>query len=277
MHPTLPLVAICVLTAACSPAPPAAETMPAASAPASVPDVQAREVSYSHNGTPLQGLLAWDANQTGSRPGVLVVHEWWGHDDHARRQARRLAEAGYVALALDMYGDGKHAEHPADAQKFAAEASADPAVVKARFDAARAVLAADSHVDKDRIAAIGYCFGGGVVLNMARAGEDLDAVVSFHGALEPGVKTAPGAITARVLVLTGDADEFAPAPVVEAFRQEMMAAKADARVVVYPGVKHSFTNPAAESHGMPQLGYDAEADRQSWDEMLGLFTNIFPR
>ena len=182
-----------------------------------------------------------------------------------------------MALALDMYGDGKHADHPDDAQKFATEATKDPAVVKARFDAARALLAADTHVDKDRIAAIGYCFGGGIVLNMARAGEDLDAVVSFHGSLEPAMKAAPGAITARVLVLTGGADDFAPPAVVDAFRQEMTAAKANHRVVVYPGVKHSFTNPAAESHGMPQLGYDADADRQSWEEMLALFKDVFPR
>lgn len=276
-HMRLPLglVGSLVLAAACSPAPPAADPAPVTTVAS--PDVQTREVSYSHDGTPFQGLLAWDANQTGRRPGVLVVHEWWGHDDHARRQARRLAEAGYVALALDMYGDGKHAEHPADAEKFATEATKDPAVVKARFDTARALLAADSHVDPNSIAAIGYCFGGGIVLNMARAGEDLDAVVSFHGALEPALTAAPGAITARVLALTGGADEFAMPAVVDAFRQEMTAAKANYRVVVYPGVKHSFTNPAAASHGMPQLGYDADADRQSWEEMLALFREVFPR
>ena len=134
-------------------------------------NVQTREVKYGVNASNLTGFVAWDANQTAARPGVLVVHEWWGHDEHARNQAKRLAEAGYVAMALDMYGDGKHADHPDDAQKFATEATKDPAMVTARFNAARSVLIGDKNVDKSRIAAIGYCFGGGIVLNMARAGD----------------------------------------------------------------------------------------------------------
>lgn len=246
-------------------------------APSAEPDVQTREVSYALDGTTLTGLVAWDANADGRRPGVLVVHEWWGHDAHARNQTRRLAEAGYVAFALDMYGDGKLAEHPEDAQRFMAEATADPAVVRARFDAARNLLAQDLNVRPDDIAAIGYCFGGGVVLDMARAGADLDAVVSFHGLLATATPAQPGTVAARVLVLTGEADEFVPAGQVEAFRAEMTNAGANFEVVSYPGAKHGFTNPDAADHGMTQLGYDADADQQSWQAMLDLLAQVFER
>ena len=239
------------------------------------PNVQTKEVKYSVGASNMTGFLAWDANATGKRPGVLVVHEWWGHDEHARDQAKRLAEAGYVALALDMYGDGKHADHPDDAQKFSAEATKDLAVVTARFNAARQVLISDSHVDREKIAAVGYCFGGGVVLNMARAGEDLDAVVTFHGSLDPALQAKPGGIKPRILVLAGGDDPFVPPATVEKFRAEMKAAGANFRIVTYPGVKHSFTNPKAETHGMPQLGYNKDADMKSWQEMLALFKEVF--
>jgi dienelactone hydrolase len=239
------------------------------------PDVQTKELTYSVGSTKLTGLLAWDANAAGKRPGVLVVHEWWGHDEHARNQAKRFAEAGYVAFALDMYGDGKHADHPDDAQKFSTEATKDPAVVTARFNAARGVLTADPHVDKEKIAAIGYCFGGGIVLNMARAGQDLDAVVTFHGSLDPALQAKPGTIKPRILVLAGGDDPFVPLATVEKFRAEMNAAGANFRIVTYPGVKHSFTNPKAETHGMPQLGYNKEADTKSWQEMLAFFKQVF--
>jgi dienelactone hydrolase len=206
---------------------------------------------------------------------VLVVHEGWGHDEHVRNQARRLAEAGYVGFALDIYGDGRHAEHPADAQKFMEEATKDPAVVLARFNAARDQLAQDPNVDPDRIAAIGYCFGGAVVLNMARSGADLDGVVSFHGALAAEVPAAAGQVRAPILVLTGEADPMVPAEAVEAFRQEMTTAGATFRIVAYPGARHSFTNPSAGTHGMPELAYDQAADEQSWQEMLRFFEEIF--
>ena len=264
-------VFLAVTLAACdsTPAP-----VPAPAAPAA-PNIQTREVNYSQNGTTLKGLMAWDANASGKRPGVLVVHEWWGHDEHARNQARRAAEAGYVAFAVDMYGDGKQAAHPADAQKFMTEATRDPAVVAARFNAARDVLMKDPHVSPDQIAAIGYCFGGAVVLGMARNGADLDAAVSFHGALQTQAPAKPGAVKARVLVLHGEADPMVTAAHVDAFRKEMTDAGANFRIVTYPGAKHAFTNPKAESHGMTELAYNEEAVRKSWKEMLDLFKNTW--
>ncbi len=126
-------------------------------------EVKSRVVDYKQGDTPLQGLLAWDDAAKGKKPGILVVHEWWGNNEHARNQALRLAKAGYVAFALDMYGKGKVTTHPKDAQAFAAEATKDPKTVDARFNAALEILKASPQVDASKIGAIGYCFGGGVV------------------------------------------------------------------------------------------------------------------
>jgi dienelactone hydrolase len=238
------------------------------------PDIQTREVTYREGAAELRGLVAWDAARDGRRPGVLVVHEWWGHNEHARAQARRLAEAGYVGFALDMFGDGKSTSHPDSAQAFVAEAMSDLSRLRARFDAAWQELLRDPNVDSTQIAAIGYCFGGAVVLDRARAGTDLDAVVSFHGALVPGPVDS-GSVKARVLVLTGADDPMVPDSAVDRFRREMTAAGADFEIVSYPGVRHSFTNPRADSVGMDGLAYDAAADRQSWDAMLRLFADVF--
>jgi dienelactone hydrolase len=239
--------------------------------------VKTEAVTYEQGATKLQGFVAWDDAATGKRPGVLVVHEWWGHNDHARNQAKRLAEAGYVGFALDMYGDGKVATHPGDAQKFVAEAMSQPAVMKERFLAARAFLATRPQVDPEKIGAIGYCFGGGVVLSMARQGEDLDLVASFHGSLGSTQKAAPGGVKPRVLVLHGGADSMITPAQVDAFRQEMTDAGARFEVVVYDGAKHSFTNPDADKMGMPAIGYDAEADRRSWQRLLEVLAEVFPR
>lgn len=244
-------------------------------ASAAAAEVQTKEVEYKQGDTVLQGLIAWDGAAKGKRPGVLVVHEWWGHNEHARNQAKRLAEAGYVGFALDMYGKGKVATHPAEATAFMAEATKDPAVVAARFNAALEQLKQDPHVDQGKIAAIGYCFGGAVVLGRARAGADLAAVVSFHGSLGSKNPVERGKVTARVLVLTGAADPFIPPDQVAAFTKEMEAAGATFQVVSYPGAKHSFTNPAADKAGMEALAYNAEADQKSWAAMLELFKEVF--
>ena len=239
--------------------------------------VKTEEVTYEQGGTKLQGFVAWDDAASGKRPGVLVVHEWWGHNEHARAQAKRLAEAGYVGFALDMYGDGKVATHPGDAQKFVAEAMSQPAVMQERFAAARKALEANPRVDPEQIAAIGYCFGGAVVLGQARQGADLDLVASFHGSLGTAQKAQPGAVKPRVLVLHGGADSMVTPAQVDAFRQEMKDAGANFEVVVYEGAKHSFTNPAADQMGMPAIGYDAKADRESWQKLLETLAEVFPR
>jgi dienelactone hydrolase len=244
-------------------------------ATAAAAKVQTREIAYKQGDTPLVGYLAWDDAAHGKRPGVLVVHEWWGLNEHARAQARRLAEAGYVGFALDMFGEGKVATHPKDAMAFVQAATRDPAVAAARFDAARTVLAAQPQVDASRISAFGYCFGGGVALEMARAGRDLAAVVTFHGSLKPAEGPAlPGKVKPAILVQTGGADAMIPAEVVQAFEKEMKDAGAKAKVIVYPGARHSFTNPDAGKAGMDNLAYDPQADRASWDAAMKFLKQV---
>lgn len=253
----------------------ACDNKPKTAAPAG-PDIQAREVAYTVGATPLTGFVAWDASRTGPRPGVIVVHEWWGHNAHVRNQARRLAESGYVGFALDMYGNGRSTTHPDSAQSFMMTALGDQAAMQARFAAALAQLKADPHVDSTRIAAIGYCFGGLVVLSQARAGAPLAAVASFHGAIPQAAPIASGAVKARVLIMTGSADPMVPPAQVDSFATAMRAAGADVQVITYPGARHGFSNPRADSAGMAGLKYDSEADRQSWASLLKLLGEVFP-
>jgi dienelactone hydrolase len=237
--------------------------------------VQSVPVSYEAGGAHLKGHLFYDDAVKGKRPGVIVVHEWWGLNDYAKQRARMLAEAGYVALAADMYGDGQTTEHPAEAGQFAMAVSKDPAGAKARFEAGLDVLKKDPHTDAARLAAIGYCFGGGVVLNMARQGLDLKGVVSFHGSLNPIEPAKPGAVKARLLICHGAADPMVTHDIVEAFLKEMDAAGADYVFMSFAKAKHSFTNPGADAHGLEGLAYNAEADRLSWKAMLDFFVDIF--
>lgn len=237
-------------------------------------EIKTQDVEYKVGAATLQGYLAWDDAQPGKRPGVLVVHEWWGLNGHAKNQAMRIAKAGYVGFALDMYGKGKLAQHPKDAQAFVAEATSDPATARARFVAGLAQLKKVAQVDAGKVAAIGYCFGGAVVLDMARAGEDLAAVASFHGALGSKLKAQKG-IKPRILVATGADDPMVPADLVAAFKSEMTAAEARFEVISYPGAKHSFTNPDADKAGMAALGYNAAADKGSWDALLKLLGEAF--
>ena len=241
-------------------------------------EVKAQPVEYRAGDTVLKGYLAYDDAIKGKRPGVLVVHEWWGLNDYARQRARQLAELGYTALAVDMYGDGKTAEHPDDAGKFATEARKNLDVAKVRFEAAEDLLKRQPTVDPDRMAAIGYCFGGGVVLEMARRGVDLDGVVSFHGSLGTPDPAQPGRVKARVLVLNGADDPMVTPEQVAAFKQEMDQAGASYALINYPDAKHSFTSPGADALGQKfnlPLAYNEEADKESWAEMQRFLTLVF--
>ncbi len=238
-----------------------------------MPDIRTEDVTYTAGATTLRGHLAHPASGA-KAPGILVVHEWWGLNDYIRRRARMLAELGYTALAADMYGDGTTASDPAGANDLMNAALADRAGLESRIRAAVDRLKADPNVDGGRLAAIGYCFGGAVVLHAARIGLPLAAVVSFHGALGSFHTPAPGSVKAKVLVCHGAADALVPDADLAAFEQEMKAAQADYRVVQYPGARHGFTNPEADEngrkYGLP-LAYDASADRQSWSDMRELF------
>ncbi|WP_454255679.1 dienelactone hydrolase family protein [Pseudomonas sp. Marseille-Q8238] len=241
-------------------------------------DIQTREIPYTAaDGSKLVGYHAWDDAIEGERPGVLVVHEWWGLNDYAKHRARELAALGYSALAIDMYGEGKTAEHPEDAMAFMKAALADPEAAKARFDAGLQLLKAQPQTDDRRLAAIGYCFGGKVVLDMARQGSPLAAVVSFHGALVTTTPATPGSVKARILVEHGDADSMITAEQIAAFKTEMDEAGADYRFVALPGAKHGFSNPDADAHAGHGLdiGYQKEADERSWSDMQALFKEVF--
>ncbi len=230
-----------------------------------------KDVSYQAGDTVMKGFLAYDDAVKGKRPGVLVVPEWWGVNDYARKRARMLAREGYVALVVDMYGNGQVADNPKDAGALAGSVNKNPPLALSRFRAAEQYLGKQPDVKKGELAAFGYCFGGGVVLNMARAGEPLKSVVTFHGILATDVAVKPGDIKAKISVFTGEADPFVPPEQVEAFKTEMDNAKVDYMLVSYPGVKHTFTNREADSYaaqfGLP-LKYDNAADNDSWTRSL---------
>jgi len=241
-------------------------------------EVRTQEITYKVGHNEFTGYLAYDNAISGKRPGILVVHEWWGHNDYARKRAKMLAELGYTAFALDMYGSGKLAAHPNDAKQFMQAVMSNLSEVQKRFQAAHQILTDHASVDKDKTAAIGYCMGGGISLHMARFGVDLDGVVSFHGSLGTKTPAKPGQVKARILVFTGEADPFVPAKQVEAFEKEMKMAGVSFELKSYPDVKHSFTNPAADGFGerfnMP-LAYDEAADKDSWQRMQAFFKEIF--
>ncbi|OGW39310.1 MAG: dienelactone hydrolase [Nitrospirae bacterium GWD2_57_9] len=237
-------------------------------------------VEYIVQGTTMKAYLTYDEAIQGKRPGILVVHEWWGLNDYARKRADMLAQLGYTALAVDMYGEGKTASHPDDAGKFSSELMKNFPVAKARFLAAEELLKKQPTVDPGQIGAVGYCFGGGIVLNMAAQGEDLKGIVSFHGSLTLVQQPKPGQVKAKILVLHGGSDKYAVPGQVEKFKNELKAAGADIRFVVYPDAMHAFTNPEATESGkkfnMP-IAYNEKADKASWEEMQGFFKQIFNR
>jgi dienelactone hydrolase len=244
------------------------------------PKVEGKPVEYTAGGVTMRGYLAWDANVQGKRPGVLVVHEWWGQNEYIRKRARMLAELGYTALALDMYGEGKMASHPDEAGKFSSELMKNFPVAKERFLAGLELLKKDPNVDPARIAAIGYCFGGGVVLNMARQGVDIKGVASFHGSLAVIKPEKPTPIKAAVRVYNGADDKFIPAEAIEALKKEMAEQKVNFRFMNLPGAVHAFTNPEATETGkkfnMP-IAYNEAADKASWDDMKGFLAEIFKK
>lgn len=239
--------------------------------------IQSKEIQYEVNGTQLTGYVAWDDAKKGKRPGVLVVHEWWGQNAYARKRAEDLAKEGYVGFALDMYGDKKLATHPEDAGKFMTEIMSRYDEMLARFNAGKAQLKTIEFVDGNNIAAIGYCFGGAVVLNVARNSNDLAGVVSFHGNLDP-LKESSANIQTPILVLNGEADPFVKVESIENFKKEMNARKANYEFISYPNAKHSFTNPGAsevgKQFGLP-LEYNLAADQKSWKAMKKFLKRSF--
>ena len=239
--------------------------------------VKGVEVSYATDSTNLKGYIAYDENSKEKRPGILIVHEWWGHNDYVRERADMLAELGYTAIAVDMYGDGKQADHPGDAGKFAGMVMTNLPEATARFNAAVDLLKKHESVDGEKLAAIGYCFGGSVALTMANSGADLDAVAAFHSGVALPVMPNEK-LKAKVLVCNGADDPFIPAESVTAYKTAMDSIGAKYEYVSFPGAKHSFTSKEADANGekfsLP-LAYNAEADKKSWESLQELLKEVF--
>lgn len=232
-------------------------------------------VEYRRGDRMFRGVLADDPARTSPRPGVLVVHEAWGLGDYVKGRAEQLAEMGYAAFAVDMFGEGREAASSQEGLGWTKALRGDVPEMRARIRLAFDVLAARPEVDASRMAAIGYCFGGSSVLELARSGAPARGVVSFHGNLSTEMPAERGRIRAKILSLTGDADPFIPLEQVCGFVEEMKAARADYQVVVYGGVEHAFTNPKAAERGVAGLAYDRLADQRSWNAMHAFFQEIF--
>lgn len=244
----------------------------AGNAPAAV---RTEKVEYRQGDTILKGYLAFNDAESGKKPGILVFPEWWGVNDYARRRAEQLAKLGYVALAADLYGNGAVTTDPKQAGKLAGELRKNRELLRQRGAAAYRVLAADRRVDPERIAVIGYCFGGTAALELLRAGTPLRGAVSFHGGLATPLPAQPGAIRGKILVLHGADDPLVPPAEVAAFEDEMRTAGADWQMVSYSGAVHAFTNPDAGKAGLKGVAYNEKADRRSWEAMRLFFREIF--
>jgi dienelactone hydrolase len=233
-----------------------------------------RPVEYKFADTQLEGYLAYDDSFKDKRPGVLVVHEWWGLDDYIKMRANKLAGLGYVAFALDMYGKGIRTTDPGEAAKLSERLKGKP-LMRQRARAGLEILRDNERVDPARIAAIGYCFGGTTVLELAYTGADIAGVVSFHGGLTVPASEDLSRIKARLLVCHGADDVFVSAETIAAFQDAMRKAGADWQMAFYGGAVHGFTNPAAGKAGIPGVAYNKHADERSWKLMQVFFEEIF--
>jgi dienelactone hydrolase len=233
--------------------------------------IKTQTVEYKQGDTVLEGYLAYDDASTAKRPGVAIVHDWTGLGDFVKKRAEQIAKLGYVALALDIYGKGVRAKNPEEAGKLAKKYKSDRALMRARATAGLDYLKSNPLVDPSKLAAMGYCFGGTTVLELARSGAPLKALASFHGGLDtPHVEDAKK-IKAKVLVMTGGDDPSVPAEQVTAFESEMRNAKVDWQLISYGGAVHAFTNPDAGNDNSKGAAYNEEADRKSWREMKEFF------
>lgn len=234
--------------------------------------VQTKVVKYKHGDQECHGYLAWDDSTAGPRPGVLIVHEWWGLNEYAKDRAKKLAELGYAAFCADMYGDGKVVEHPKDAMEMTGKLRNNIDDWRKRAQEALATLKAQPECQPDKVAAIGYCFGGSTCLQLAYSGADVKAVATFHAGLPTPKPEEAKAIKAQILVCNGADDSFIPAEAIKAFRSALDTAKTKYEFVNYPGTVHSFTVPDADKRGNPGMKYQKTADEDSWKKLQDLFS-----
>lgn len=241
------------------------------------PNIIQQELTYPMDSAMAKGFLIYDESREGAGPGIVVVHEWWGINDYVIRRGHQLAELGYTVLVADMYGSGKTGANPEEATQLSTPFYKDPELAKTRLAAAINKLKSFSQTDTTKIAAIGYCFGGFIVLNGAKQGLDLDGVVSFHGNLS-GVAAKQGLLKSKILVCHGAADQFVSEEELSRFKANMNEVGADYTIKIYPDATHAFTNPDAtatgEKFGIP-IKYNAAADTASWSDMKEFFNRIF--
>ncbi len=234
-----------------------------------------KNIAYTHGEVELEGFLAWDDAGKAKAPGVLIVHEWWGLNEYAKSRAKRLAAEGYVAFAADMYGKGKVTEHPKQAGEWMNTMTANVKNWQARAMAGLKVLQSQEMVDTNNLAAIGYCFGGATVTQLAYGRAPLKGVVSFHGALPLPSEGQDITSKVKILIAHGNEDPFLKEDHIRKFRSALENAGLDWQMVVYAGAKHSFTNPAADKVGMDALEYNKQADVRSWNHMELFFEELF--
>jgi dienelactone hydrolase len=232
-------------------------------------------IEYKDGDTTLKGEMYYDDAMDGKRPGVLVVHEWWGLNDYARKRAEMLAEMGYVAFAADMYGDNKVTTHAKDAGAWKNQITSNVEAWQNRANLGLDVLKNHKLTDNDKTAAVGYCFGGATVIQMAYAGSDVNGIVSFHGSLPAASESQAKSIKTDILIAHGNADSFVPAEQVSAFRAALDNAGVNYQFNDYDGARHAFTNPGAGEYGIEALAYNEEADKRSWQAMQEFFAKIF--
>jgi dienelactone hydrolase len=245
-------------------------------APASSAAIRTEAITYKHGDVRLIGYLAYDDSFKGKRPGVLLVHEWWGLNEYIKNRSMQIASLGYIAFAADIYGDGFSTKDPSQAGAFAGKfRGGDRKLLRERVNAGLKVLMDQSLVDKRKIAAIGYCFGGTTVLELARSGAEIAGVVSFHGGLDTPNPDDARNIKAKVLILHGADDPNVPVMQVNAFEDEMRKTKVDWQMVSYGGAVHSFTNPDSGSDPSRGVAYNEKADKRSWEHMKVFFAEIF--
>ena len=277
MKTTILVLAAACFLGACNNAETPQKEGEAAAQTAATPVIKEESVVYTDKGDTLQGFIAYDESITTKRPAVLIVPEWWGLTEYPKMRARELAKLGYVAMAVDMYGKGKVAEDPKTAGEYAMVWYKDPAAAQRRIEAAAAVVKGNAVTDSSKLLAIGYCFGGSMVLNAAKLGSDFKGVMSFHGALEGGVVPQKGLTKANIFVANGEADTFVSADQIATFKKQLDSVGAPYTFKQYPGALHAFTNPGSTENGkkfnMP-IAYNAAADTASWKDMQDFFHSI---
>jgi len=246
----------------------------------SSPVIKEENITYSVGDKTFKGYVAYNPNIKGKRPGVIVVHEWWGLNDYPKMRARKLAELGYIALAVDIFGDGKTAANPNEAMALTGPFYKDPNLGESRLEAAIEKLKTFPEADAKNIAAIGYCFGGAMVLNAAKLGADLKGVVSFHGGLSTGIPVDKSKTKTKILICYGGSDKFVSLKDADAFKHQLDSAGIKYIFKSYPNATHAFTNPDATKAGKEfnlPIAYNAEADKNSWNDMKTFFGTIFKK